>query len=284
VSRFVLVLAVLAVSTSAPLIRAAEPMPALTFAVLRVTAAALILSLAAPTALALLVRLPGRERARVLLAGVLLGAHFAVWISSLSFTSTAASVALVATQPIAAALLGGIFLGDRVTRREVAGMAVAAAGCLVLAGGDWSRSRDALIGDGLALAGAVTAAAYLVIGRSLRGSVPLLPYLALVNLTAAAVLAVAAAIGGAQLGGWSTGEYGAVLACAALGSIIGHSLFNWSVRRIPAHQVTLASLGEPVAASLLVWLLFAEQPPLHAVAGGALILAGILVAFLRRRV
>jgi len=283
VARLALLFAVLAVSTAAPLVRAASPAPALTFALVRVGAAALLLSALAPRALLLLARLPRRERGLVILAGVLLGTHFGVWITSLHFTSTAASVALVATQPMAAAVLGRIFLGDPVARREAAGMLVASLGCLVLAGGDWSQSRGAVIGDLLALAGAVTAAGYLVVGRRMRVGMPLVPYLAVVNLTAALVLGAAALAGGVQVTGWPADSYLAMVEAAVLCSIVGHTLLNWSVRRIPAHQVTLAILGEPLGASLLTWALFAEEPPLHAVAGGVLILAGIAVAFARRR-
>src|SRR5688572_286389 len=123
-----------------------------------------------------LAQLSSRDRLLVLSSGALLGLHFGSWIASLSFTSTAASVALVATNPMFAAGFG-LLLGDRVTRRELLGIAIAAAGCAVLAGGDWQAGGDALIGDGLALIGAASAAAYLVLGRRLRESVPLFPYL-----------------------------------------------------------------------------------------------------------
>src|SRR5439155_7763747 len=126
----------------------------------------------------------------------LLAIHFGSWIASLSFTSTAASVALVCTNPIFAALFGSL-LGDRVTPREIVGMAIAATGCAVLAQGDWRAGGDALIGDALALVGAASAAAYLVVGRRLRSAVPLVPYLGAVNAIAAAGLGIAAVVLGA---------------------------------------------------------------------------------------
>lgn len=278
-----LLIAILAVSTSAPLVRAAEPAPALVFATLRVGLAALLLGALAGPRLRLLGRLPTRERVLVVVAGLLLGAHFGVWISSLYFTSTAASVALVATQPIFAGLFGHLLLGDRVRGREVAGIAVAAVGCAVLGGGDWAHSSRAVTGDLLAVAGAVTAAGYLVVGRRMRVAVPLVPYLAAVNAVAALGLFGATLVAGADLTGQAPKAYLAIAACAVLGSLVGHTLLNWSVRRIPTHLVTLAILGEPVGASLLTWGFFAERPPIHAVAGGAVVLVGIGVAFVRRR-
>jgi drug/metabolite transporter (DMT)-like permease len=181
------------------------------------------------------------------------------------------------------AALFGRALGDRVSRRQAAGIAIAAAGCAVLAGGDLFAHDGALFGDLLALAGAATAAGYLVVGRSLRAALPLTPYLAAVNLVAGASLAVAALVAGATVTGFSSGVYLAIAAAAVVPSIIGHTLLNYSVRRIPAHLVTLAILGEPVGASALAWIFFEERPPLHAAAGGAIILFGIAVGFVRRR-
>lgn len=272
----------MSVSTSAPLVYAAAPAPALTVAAGRICLAAVLLCLVAGPSLMRVLRLPRRELFLIVIAGVLLGAHFGVWITSLYFTSTAASVALVATQPVFAAIFGHLLLKDRVTRREGFGIAIAAAGCAGLAGGDMSVSTNALIGDGLALLGAATAAGYLVVGRRLRVAIPLTPYLAAVNVVAAISLMIAALIAGVPFLGFETEVYAAIVVCAVLPSIVGHTLLNWSVRRIPAHLVTLAILGEPVGASLLTWIFFAEVPPLHAVGGGVLILLGIAVGFARR--
>ena len=68
---------------------------------------------------------------------------------------------------------------------------------------------------------------------------------------------------------------------AVVSELLGHTLRNWSGRRTPAHLVTLAILGEPVGASLLTWIIVAEQPPWTAALGGAIILVGIAVGFWR---
>lgn len=280
---FILIVAVLAVSTSAPFVRLAEPVPALTVAAGRVCLAALLLSLASGRDLALVLRLPRREQGLVVAAGLLLGAHFGVWIGSLYLTSTAASVALVATQPIFAAIFG-LALGDRVGARGAAGIAVAALGCLILAGGDLAgEGRDAALGDLLAVAGAVTAAGYLVVGRRLRVALPLTPYLAAVNLVAGLGLLVVAVAAGSPVQGFGAVDYTAIALSALVGSLLGHTLLNASVRRIPTHLVALAILGEPIGASLLTWAFFAEEPPAHAAIGGLVILAGIAVGFAGRR-
>ncbi len=280
-ATWALVLAIAAISTGAPFARWAAPAPPIAIAALRVAIAAVLLLALGRRELGALRRIPARDRPLVALAGALLAIHFGAWIASLSFTSTAASVALVCTSPIFAALLGAL-VGDRVARREVAGIAIAAAGCAVLAGGDWRAGGDALIGDGLALIGAASAAGYLVVGRRLRAAVPLVPYLGAVNAIAAAALAVAALAAGHDLAALPGHAYLACAGAALLASLVGHSLLNAAVRTTPAHLVALAVLGEPIGSSLITWAAFGERPPLHAALGGAVVLAGIAVGFVRR--
>jgi drug/metabolite transporter (DMT)-like permease len=277
----ILPLAILAISTGAPFARWADPAPPIAIAALRVGIASLLLFAVGWSELGGLRGLPPRDRKLVVLSGVLLGVHFGSWIASLSFTSTAASVALVCTNPIFAALFG-MLLGDRVERREWLGIAIAAVGCGVLAGGDWSAGGDALIGDALALVGAASAAAYLVVGRRLRESVPLLPYLGCVNAIAAVGLAITAVALGANLAALPAHSYAACAGAAVVASLVGHSLLNAAVRTTPTHLVALAVLGEPIGSSLITWAVFGEQPPLYAAAGGAVVLAGIAVGFVRR--
>ncbi|HEX7842727.1 MAG TPA: DMT family transporter [Kofleriaceae bacterium] len=277
-----LVLAICAISTGAPFARWAHPAPAIAIAALRVAIASALLFGAGWRDLAGLLRIAPRDRPLVALSGVLLAIHFGSWIASLSFTSTAASVALVCTNPIFAALFGTL-LGDRVAPRERLGIAIAGAGCAVLAGGDWRAGGDALMGDGLALVGAASAAAYLVVGRRLRAAAPLLPYLGAVNAIAAVALVVAAVILGAPIAALPVHSYVACAGSAVFASLVGHSLLNAAVRTTPTHLVALAGLGEPIGSSLITWIAFGEQPPAHAALGGAIVLAGIAVGFVRRQ-
>ena len=103
------------------------------------------------------------------------------------------------------------------------------------------------------------------------------------NLVAGACLLGALVAAGGSIVGYEPSVYVAIAACAAIPSLAGHSLLNWSVRRIPAHVVGLAILGEPVGAAVLQWVFHGEEPPPHAVVGGVVILGSIAVAMGRRR-
>ena len=114
-------------------------------------------------------RLTRREWKLIAFAGLLLGAHFATWIPSLRFTTVASSTALVATQPVWAALIAR-WRGVEVPRRAWIGIGVALVGVVILTGVDLSVDPRHLIGDALALAGAILAAAYVTVSERARAS------------------------------------------------------------------------------------------------------------------
>ena len=223
---------------------------------------------------------PRRPAALAALAGIFLALHFACWISSLFLTTVASSVVLVATQPLFSLLLSRLVLGETAGRRATAGVVMAFAGAVLIGAGDFSVSGTALAGDLLALAGALFASAYFVLGRGLRRAWALPRYLTFVNGTAALVLLVGARAAGQSLSGYGPSTWAALGALAAGPHLVGHGLLNAAVRRLPAWLVNMAVLGEPLLASVYAALLFGERPGPALWAGGGLVLAGIALAFL----
>lgn len=218
------------------------------------------------------------------LAGVLLAGHFVSWIASVSLTSVAASVALVSTQPVWVGLFGWAALGERPAARQWLGIALAMVGAAWIGFGNARGGADSLRGDLLALLGALLVAAYYVIGRGLRRRVSLWPYVGVVYGAACLTLLISLPIAGVPLAaGYEASDWLVFLALALGPMMIGHTGQNWALRYLPAHVVNLSLLGEPVGATLIAWLLPAirEVPPLPAVAGGALILTGILLGMRR---
>jgi drug/metabolite transporter (DMT)-like permease len=274
--------AVAAVSTSAPLIREAEA-PALAIAFWRNTMAVAVL---VPVCLvrrrdeiSRLGRVPARGS---VFAGVLLAAHFATWVPSLSYTTVASSVALVATQPVWAALLARA-RGDEVPAQAWWGIALAFGGAVLLTGVDVSLSGRALAGDLLALAGGMLAAAYVTVGADVRQSVSTTLYTAICYSTAAALLGLLGAGGGQRLAGFDGRTWLCLLAITAGPQFLGHSLVNRVLRTTSATIVSVAILFEIVGSSLLAWAAFGETPPAGAYPAAVLIAAGIVLVVLAGR-
>ena len=223
-------------------------------------------------------RLTARQWMATLAAGALLAVHFATWISSLALTSVAASVVLVTTGPIFTAAGQRLLFGERTSRRTLIGVLIGLAGTAVVAGGGFALSTKAAAGDLLALAGAVTAAGYFLAGRHVRRDVSLLTYVALAYSTCAVALLGIALVAGAALTGFDSKTWTMFVLLALVPQLIGHTTFNYLLRDLDATLVAIAVMGEPVVSTLLAIAFFGEIPPASAVAGGALVLAGIYVA------
>ncbi|MCU0623771.1 MAG: DMT family transporter [Gemmatimonadaceae bacterium] len=287
VAPLVLCVAVLAISTAAPLVRLADAAP------LVIVTWRLGLSVAVVGALAMAGgtwrqwrRLSRGDLLLALGAGVSLAVHFWSWTASIGLTSVAASVVLVNLQPVIVAAGSAWWLHERPSRRQWAGVMVAVVGAGIVGLGDGALARPSApgrhpaLGNALAVVGAVTAAAYYLAGRRLRASLDLWPYTTLVYGTCFVVLLGAALVTGASLWPVTPREVGLYAALALGPMLLGHTGMNWALRHLPAFVVNLTVLGEPVGATLLAWAIPAigESPSPTVLLGGALVLAGAVRA------
>ncbi|MCL4561227.1 MAG: DMT family transporter [Chloroflexi bacterium] len=291
-----LLFAVLAVSTASIFIRfAQESTPSLVIAAYRLSLATLIL---APVALwrnSAEIRAIARKKqiALAVISGIFLALHFATWITSLAYTTVASSVVLVATTPLWVALFSPLFLHESLNRIIVIGLFIALLGSVVVGLSDACRftpsgmscvdlaqfsSGEGFWGDMLALLGAIFAAGYLMIGRNLRPAMSILSYTFLVYGAGAIALLVFMGLTGLRLTGYPPINYVWFVALALIPQLIGHSTYNWSLRYLPAAFVSVFLLGEPIGSTVLAYFILNEIPNALKIAGGVMILAGILVA------
>lgn len=278
-----LVVAVLAISWGGPLVRFASA-PALAVSAWRLLIAVFFIALVLLVRRTPVPRLSRRDMLFAAGAGVFLALHFWSWIASIDLTTVSSSVVLVSTQPVFVALLSGLFLGERATRRQWVGIAVAVAGAAVIAWGDFGLGARAILGDALALAGAVFVSVYYVIGRRLRQQLDLWWYIFIIYGIAALTLVIAIAVmPGVPLTGFPRGDWLIFVALAAGPMMLGHTAVNYALRYVRAYLANLALLGEPIGATLIAWLLpaIAEVPGPQTLLGGLLILVGIAITLVR---
>ena len=271
-----LAISLLGVSTSGPLMAAAAA-PALAIAFWRNAMALVVIG---PVALVRFrpefARLNQREWRACVLAGVLLAAHFATWVPSLKLTSVASATALVATQPIWAALLARA-LGRRIKRVAWLGIAVGVLGAALVTGVDFSISVRAVTGDALAAAGGLLAAGYITAGAAVRRSVSTTTYTAIAYSVCAVVLLVVCLFSQQRLGGYDGSTWVKLVALTVAAQLIGHSLMNRVLSSTSATVVSLAILFEVPGAVLVALIFLNQKPPLAAIPGLLLLLAGMAI-------
>ena len=269
-------IAVCAVATSGPLM-AATAAPALAIAFWRnALGGAVMVPAALLTAREELRALSRREWRLALVAGVFLALHFATWVPSLDYTSVASATALVSTQPVWVALIARA-QGVAVGRRVWAGIAVAMVGALLLTGADLQVSGRALVGDLLAIAGGVFAAAYITAGAAVRRSVSTTTYTALCYPTAAALLLLACLVGRQELSGYEADDWLKLVAITLGAQLLGHSLFNVVLRSLSPTVISMAILLEIPGAALIAAIFLGQRPPVLALPAAALLLAGLAI-------
>lgn len=216
-----------------------------------------------------------RSTALLVASGVFLALHFATWNASLSYTTVASSVVLVTLHPIFVAVGSIVFLKERVPAAAFVFIVCAIFGSALLSYGDFALGREALLGNALAVAGAVAVAGYMLLGRFLRRRIAATVYNTTVYSVAAAILLPMALFAGDPVAGYPLSEYLIFAALAFFCTILGHSIFNWALKYVPASSVSTSILLEPIFATLMAAALFDEIPGVLAIAGGTIVVVSL---------
>lgn len=214
----------------------------------------------------------------LLVGGCCLALHFGAWITSLKYIPIATSVVLVNSHPLFVVIASYFFLGERPQRRSLIGTAIGLIGMIVISGGALTDFQVAMKGDALALLGALAVVGYFIVGRKARARISLLGYVTPLYAVCSVFLLLWVLAEGDSLAPYSASAWTYLAALALVPTIIGHTVFNWAIKHVRPTAISLAFLGEPVAASILALIFFAERPPLVTFLGGALILAGVYLA------
>lgn len=226
-------------------------------------------------------------------AGLLLAVHFAAWITSLEYTSVSSSVVLVTTTPIWVALFSPLILKEKSSRMTIVGLAVAILGGLIVSlanecsftssslscvSSNNIAAPGVLLGNLLALIGAICAGFYLIIGRMLRKTIDLSVYVYCIFASAAIFLVTFVLITHNVFYPYSFNAYMFCLALAVFPQIVGHTSLNWALAYLPVGLVAIVLLGEPVGSTILAALFLNEISTVVELTGGIIILLGIFLA------
>jgi drug/metabolite transporter (DMT)-like permease len=287
---FALLLGVLAIATAPPLILLAGISPFALAAWRLLSVSVLLLPFAAGRLVRDLKGLTGRELAYLLASGVLYGAHFALFNLAFEHTSKESVVVLLGVQPLMAALVGALFLDERITLKMLAASAIAIAGLSVFVWHDYTFDTAHLVGDALVLACGVAIVLSYTIGRKLRPRMSLVGYLWSLYMLGGLACLAGALVTGAPLSGYADDQWMWLGLAILVPTLVGHSLFHYVVKYVPVFYVNLTVLGEPILALLLMYLLRNEFEVFRTsrldalqIIGGLMLLVGVFIGLLAGR-
>jgi len=216
------------------------------------------------------------------IAGLLLSAHFMGFFLAMRWTSVAAGTALVALQPIFAALFVKMS-GGHIPSKAWLGMIVSFSGVLLISGVDLQISLRFFLGDIAALVSAALAALYVMAGSRAQRTIETTSYTTICYFVCSIAALPIALISGYSLFNFNAREWWILIALVFGAQILGHTMFNSTLKRVSPAIVSLIIFFEvPVSSVLAVWWL-GQKPPLGILPGVALILAGCILVVTRTR-
>ena len=211
--------------------------------------------------------------------GLILAAHFALWITSIELTSIASSVILVTAHPLLVGPVSHFFLKERLSTANAFGIGISVSGVFILVYGNYgfAQGLDTLEGNILAILGGVAAGLYIMGGRKLRKTVSVASYAVVVYAVGTVALFFTCLFFNAPIYNLSMEDYGLILLMAVVAGLFGHTLYNWSLEYVRASLASVVLLGEPIGSSLLAFVIpqIHQVPSQYTLFGGGVILIGI---------
>lgn len=210
------------------------------------------------------------------IAGVFLAFHFILWFESLNYTSVASSTVLVTLQPLFAFAGTYFFFKERLSVKTLVAGGIAVLGSVLIGYGDFKISGMALYGDILALIACALITAYLLFGQDVRKRVSLMTYTFVVYGVSTITLFFYIVFKGESFGPYPASEWMWFLLLAIIPNLLGHTLFNWSLKWVSTNVISIAILFEPVGAAILAYYILGEMLSASQIIGGSVVLAGII--------
>ena len=217
------------------------------------------------------------------LAGIVLAVHFVGFFLSMRMTSVTAGTAIVATQPIFAAFFVKL-TGGHIPTKAWLGMLISFTGVLVVTGIDLQLDRRSFLGDLAALISGALAAAYMLIGSRAQQTLATTSYTTICYFICAMTALPMALLSGYDIVGFALREWCILLGLIIGAQILGHTMFNMTLKRVSPAVVSMIVFFEvPVAAIVAMVFDIGKQPTLSIIPGVILILLGCILVVLRTR-
>ena len=271
-NKYVLLfVALLAVSSSAWVVRLLPEHSATTIAFWRMFLASLMAFTVSYKTI--LTFVPSKK---ILLAGIFLGFHFALFFRSVQLTSIAEAALLGTIAPVFTEFYSIVFQKKGFSIKVFFGLSLALLGAYTLISQS-SFSDTSTYGNLLAVLCSVAMAVVLLVGKDVRKNVSLFEYSRWLFLYAAACLFLISLYQNVSIFSFSVSDFGWFVFLAAVPTMVGHNIFYFLVKTLSATTVAAVPLGEPVISSFGAFFLFNEPVSFFVFLGGSVTLIGVFI-------
>ena len=219
----------------------------------------------------------------VIAAGFLLAMHFIFWFSALKLTSIANTTVLGIVAPAFTLLFERLWYKRKLSWITTTALLIILVGGIIVQGEDLGSINGTGLGNIMAILSAIFLGSVFIIGAKVRKSTPVITYTRMVYTVSAIVLLASSLVLDNPLTGYSINNYFWLFMLGLVPTLIGHTAFSYSVKFVSPTVIAAFPLGEPIIASYLAWLLFAEIVPFYVVGGGLIIFIGMIILIINKQ-
>ena len=220
-----------------------------------------------------------RDLLLLVLCGVFFAGDLAALHAAVNLTTAANAILFLNAQPIYVAIGAWVLFGERVGARFAAAAAVAMTGAVALTWTSLDLGAERALGDALGVAAGICYAGYLLAASRLRTGYSSLVINVATCLVGAPLLLAAALASGQPITPPTAADWLLMIGLGVVAHALGQGLIVWGLAHLPAAFASVSLLVAPVSAALLAWLLLGEPLGPVQVAGMALVLAGVQLAW-----
>ncbi|MBS4200118.1 DMT family transporter [Bacillus sp. FJAT-49732] len=218
-----------------------------------------------------------------IIAGIFLAFHFILWFESLNYTTVASSTVLVTLQPLFAFVGTFLLFNEKFSAKAILCAIIAIIGSVIISWGDFKISGSALYGDFLALVACAFITAYLLFGQEVRKRISLIAYTFTVYLISSIVLFIYVLFSGSTLYPYPPSDWIYFVLLALIPTLLGHTLFNWSIKWLSTSTISMAILFEPVGAAILAFYILNETILWTQIIGGLIIIVSVTLFLVQEK-
>jgi len=219
---------------------------------------------------------------RTLLAGILLGLHFALFFSAIKLTLISNATFLGTLAPLFTLLLELIVLKRKFSYKITLGLLFSFIGAIIIFGNNFDLSQQYTLGNSLAILCSLCLALSFMIAEKVRQTENTVVYTRMLYLSASITLLIIALFTNSSLFGFTNYEYLGLIFLGIVPTIIGHNAIYYSVKYVSPTVVSAFPLGEPVIATLLASIIFGELIFLNIYVGGFMTLLGLMIIVMKK--